>query len=90
MTTLLDALKLGNLELKNRIIMAPMTRGRADDAGNPLDIVAAYYAQRASAGLLITEAVNISSMTKANDNTPGIYTAEQLYAPGNEGCRDAA
>jgi N-ethylmaleimide reductase len=78
MTTLLDALKVGNFELKNRIIMAPMTRGRVDDAGNPPDIVAAYYAQRASAGLLITEAVNISPMTKANDNTPGIYTAEQI------------
>jgi N-ethylmaleimide reductase len=78
MTTLLDALKLGNFELKNRILMAPMTRGRADAAGNPLDIVAAYYAQRASAGLLITEAVNISPMTKANDNTPGIYTAGQI------------
>lgn len=58
--------------------MAPMTRGRADDAGNQSDIAAAYYAQRASAGLLITEAVNISSMTKANDNTPGIYTSEQI------------
>ncbi len=77
MTTLFDPLNCGELCLNNRIIMAPMTRGRADDAGVQPDIAAVYYAQRATAGLIITEAVNISPMSKANDNIPGIYTEEQ-------------
>lgn len=78
MTTLFDPLKIGNAELRNRMVMAPMTRGRADEAGTQPDIVGEYYAQRASAGLLITEAVCISPMAKSGSNLPGIYTAEQL------------
>lgn len=80
MTTLFDSLKLGNLELKNRIIMAPMTRSRADEAGVQPDYAAEYYAQRASGGLLVTEATNISPMAKGYVRTPGIYTAEQIAA----------
>lgn len=75
-----DKLKVGNLELKNRIIMSPMTRSRADDEGVQPDFAADYYAQRASAGLIITEAVNISPMAKGYVRTPGIYTPEQIEA----------
>jgi N-ethylmaleimide reductase len=78
MTTLFHPLQLGPLQLSNRIIMAPMTRGRADDAGVQPVYVATYYAQRATAGLIITESVNISPMAKPNDYTPGIYTAAQI------------
>jgi len=78
MTTLFDEIKIGNAELKNRIIMAPMTRSRADDAGVQPDYAADYYAQRASAGLIVTEAVNVSPMAKGYVRTPGIYAAEQI------------
>lgn len=80
MTTLFDSIKIGNLELKNRIIMAPMTRSRADDEGIQPGFVAEYYAQRASGGLLITEAVNVSPMAKGYVRTPGIYTPAQIEA----------
>ncbi|HEX8265653.1 MAG TPA: alkene reductase [Pyrinomonadaceae bacterium] len=78
MTTLFDRLKIGNIELENRIIIAPMTRSRADDAGVQPDYAADYYEQRASAGLIITEAVNVSPMAKGYVRTPGIYTEEQI------------
>lgn len=78
MTKLFDRLEIGKLELKNRIIMAPMTRSRADDAGVQTEIVTEYYRQRASAGLIITEATNVSAMAKGYVRTPGIYTAEQI------------
>lgn len=78
MATLFDKLKIGNLELKNRIIMSPMTRSRANDEGVQPDYAAEYYAQRASGGLLITEATNISPMAKGYVRTPGIYTREQI------------
>ncbi len=80
MTTLFDSLKIGKIELKNRIVYAPMTRSRAGDDGVQPDFVADYYVQRASAGLLITEAVNISPMAKGYVRTPGIFTAEQIAA----------
>ena len=78
MTTLFDLLQLPNLELKNRIVMAPMTRSRANDAGVQPEYVAEYYAQRASAGLILTEATNVSPMSKGYVRTPGIYTDEQI------------
>lgn len=78
MTTLFDPLKLGKLELSNRLMMAPMTRSRANDVGVQPDYVAEYYAQRASAGLIVTEATNVSPMAKGYVRTPGIYTAEQI------------
>ncbi len=64
MTTLFDPLRVGNMELDNRIIMAPMTRSRADDEGTQSPFAAEYYGQRASAGLIISEATNISPMAK--------------------------
>lgn len=77
MPTLFDPLRVGNLELDNRIVMAPMTRSRADDEGVQPAFAAEYYAQRASAGLIITEATNVSPMAKGYIRTPGIYTREQ-------------
>src|ERR1700759_3987816 len=78
MTTLFDRLRVGKMELDNRIIMAPMTRSRADDEGIQSPSAAEYYGQRASAGLIITEATNISPMGKGSVRTPGIYTPEQI------------
>lgn len=79
MTTLFDTLKVGKIELKNRIVMAPLTRSRANDAdGVPADFTADYYSQRASGGLIITEATNVSEMAKGYVRTPGIYKQEQV------------
>ncbi|MBX7172925.1 MAG: alkene reductase [Pyrinomonadaceae bacterium] len=78
MSKLFEPIKIGNIELKNRIIYAPMTRSRANDEGVQPDFVATYYVQRASAGLLITEATNVSPMAKGYVRTPGIYTQEQI------------
>ncbi len=78
MSKLFDKLKIGNLELENRIIYSPLTRSRADDAGVQPEFAAEYYAQRASGGLLISEATNVSPMAKGYVRTPGIYTDEQI------------
>jgi N-ethylmaleimide reductase len=79
MATLFDTLKIEDFELRNRIIMAPLTRSRANDEdGTQPDFVADYYAQRASGGLLITEATNVSPMAKGYVRTPGIYSPEQV------------
>lgn len=78
MATLFQSLTIGNLELKNRIIMSPMTRSRANEAGVQPDYAADYYRQRATAGLIVTEATNVSPMAKGYVNTPGIYTAQQI------------
>lgn len=78
MPKLFDPIRVGKIELDNRLVMAPMTRSRADDAGVQPALVAEYYRQRASAGLIITEATNVSPMAKGYPRTPGIYTAEQV------------
>jgi len=78
MTTLFDKLTIGNIELSNRILYAPMTRSRANEEGVQPDFVAEYYGQRATAGLLITEATNVSAMAKGYVRTPGIYNEEQI------------
>ncbi|WP_339142166.1 alkene reductase [Pseudoalteromonas galatheae] len=71
--------KLGNLILPNRILMAPMTRSRTTQPGDiPNQLMAKYYAQRASAGLIISEATQISCQGKGYSFTPGIYTASQV------------
>jgi N-ethylmaleimide reductase len=77
---LFTPLKLGALELKHRIIMAPMTRMRAAQPGNvPHALNAEYYGQRASdGGLLITEATDISPQAQGYPATPGLYSAEQI------------
>ena len=76
---LLRPIKLHDLELKNRVIMAPMTRSRADNEGNvPNDLTVTYYTQRAGAGLIITEGSQISKQAVGYINTPGIYSEEQV------------
>jgi N-ethylmaleimide reductase len=76
---LFSPVKLGRTELKNRIVMAPLTRNRAAMPGNvPQAINVAYYAQRASAGLIITEATPICEMGHGYPATPGIHSTEQI------------
>jgi len=75
---LLTSYKLGNIELKNRMVMAPMTRSRSFSKGLATDLMAEYYAQRASAGLILSEAINISADAIGSPFTPGLYTAEQV------------
>lgn len=76
MTTLFDPLKMGRMELKNRVVLAPMTRGRAGDTRVPNELMAEYYYQRASAGLLITEATVVSEQGNGWVGSPGIYTED--------------
>lgn len=78
MTTLLDSFHLGDLDLPNRLVMAPLTRARATVDGVPTPLMAKYYEQRASAGLLISEATNVSAMSCPFERAPGLYTAEQV------------
>ena len=76
---LLKSVSIGDLELKNRVIMAPMTRNRADNKEKePTDLHTEYYTQRASAGLIITEGSQISKAAEGYINTPGIYTEAQV------------
>jgi len=78
MSSLFSPLKVGALTLPNRILMAPLTRCRAEGANVPTDLMAEYYAQRASAGLIIAEATTVSPRGHGYPNTPGIYTDEQV------------
>jgi 2,4-dienoyl-CoA reductase-like NADH-dependent reductase (Old Yellow Enzyme family) len=78
MTTLFDPLQLGDLKLPNRIIMAPLTRSRAGTGRVPNHLMAEYYAQRASAGLILTEATVVSPMGIGYADTPGIWSLEQV------------
>jgi N-ethylmaleimide reductase len=75
---LFSPVKIGNLTLQNRIFMAPMTRCRSIDDHIPNAMMAAYYAQRASAGLIISEATHVSPLGIGYPNTPGIHSAEQV------------
>ncbi len=77
MTTLFDATSAGDLQLKNRIVMAPLTRNRAPGAV-PTPLMATYYRQRASAGLLITEATAISHQGQGYADVPGLYGSDQI------------
>ena len=63
--------------LKNRMVLAPLTRGRAGESRVPISIMGDYYTQRASGGLLITEATGISSEANGWVGAPGIYTDEK-------------
>ncbi|MGX5220630.1 MULTISPECIES: alkene reductase [Pseudomonas] len=83
MTTLFDPIKIGDLELNNRIIMAPLTRARADERRVPNALMAEYYVQRASAGLIISEATAVTPMGVGYANTPGIWSDEQIRGWSN-------
>ena len=80
MPTLFDPVKAGVLNLKNRIWMAPLTRSRAGASRVPNALMAEYYSQRASAGLIISEATAISPMGYGWKDAPGMYTDEQEEA----------
>ena len=75
---LFSSLRLGPFLLPNRILMAPMTRNRAGEGDAPVPLNAEYYAQRASAGLIITEASQVSPQGVGYPNTPGIHTDRQV------------
>ena len=75
---LFEAVRLGPLTLANRIVMAPLTRSRAGAGGVQSELNARYYAQRASAGLIISEATNISPQGRGYAMTPGIFTDAQV------------
>ncbi len=75
---LLSPHALGSLQLKNRLVMAPMTRSRAIDGNVPNPLAATYYAQRASAGLIVTEATQVSQQGVGYVRTPGIHSPEQI------------
>ncbi|MCX5581721.1 alkene reductase [Kaistia terrae] len=77
-TDMFSPYDLGGLTLANRIVMAPLTRNRAGAGLVPSQFAADYYAQRASAGLIITEATQVSQQAQGYQNTPGVYTAEQV------------
>ena len=80
MTDLFSPLSLGDLELPNRIVMAPLTRSRATLERVPTPMMAEHYAQRAAAGLIIAEATNVVPQSIAWDCAPGIFTDEQIAA----------
>jgi N-ethylmaleimide reductase len=77
-TSLFEPLQLGRLEIPNRIIMAPLTRMRAGEGNAPTALNAEYYAQRATAGLIIAEGTAVSQQGQGYPNAPGIYTRSQV------------
>lgn len=79
-STLFNPLQVGALTVPNRILLAPLTRARADAGHMPNALMAEYYAQRASGGLLITECTMVAPNTSAFIAEPGIYSAEQVAA----------
>jgi len=76
--TLFTPLRIGAVDVPNRILMAPLTRMRAGPGRVPTPLMATYYSQRASAGLIVTEATAVSQQGTGCPNTPGIYTDEQV------------
>ncbi|MBA1204980.1 alkene reductase [Pseudomonas capeferrum] len=80
MSILFEPVRLGELQLANRIIMAPMTRSRADSSGVPGSDMVEYYRQRASAGLIVAEGTAPSASGLGYCRTPAIYSAEQIAA----------
>src|ERR1700690_1675390 len=77
-TKLFDSYRLGAKTLPNRLVMAPLTRNRALAGMVPNPLATEYYGQRASAGLLITEASQVSQQGQGYQDTPGIYSKEQV------------
>jgi 2,4-dienoyl-CoA reductase-like NADH-dependent reductase (Old Yellow Enzyme family) len=80
MPSLFDPITLGAIEAPNRVLMAPLTRTRATDAHVPTDLMVEYYRQRASSGLIISEATGISPQGLGWPNAPGLWSAEQVEA----------
>jgi N-ethylmaleimide reductase len=78
MPNLLEAFDLSGLTLRNRMVMAPMTRTRASDDGRPLPLMINYYAQRASAGLIVTECTQVSDQGHGIIRAPGLHRQDQV------------
>jgi 2,4-dienoyl-CoA reductase-like NADH-dependent reductase (Old Yellow Enzyme family) len=78
MPTLFDPIRIGAWNLRNRIIMAPLTRCRASEGRVPNELMAQYYRQRSSAGMIISEATSISAMGVGYPDTPGIWSEAQV------------
>src|SRR5687768_2176921 len=78
MPTLFDPIRIGDLDLPNRILMAPLTRCRASEGRVPNDLMQDYYVQRASAGLILTEATSVDPMGVGYPDTPGIWSEAQV------------
>src|SRR5690606_40912268 len=78
MEELFTPVRLGALELRNRIVMSAMTRSRAGEGDTPTDLHVEYYRQRAGAGLIVTEGVQPSPAGKGYCRTPGIYSRAQI------------
>ena len=77
-SALLQPITLGQISLANRMVMAPLTRCRAGEGNVPTDLMVEYYRQRASAGLIISEATQIMPEGQGYPSTPGIHSAEQI------------
>jgi N-ethylmaleimide reductase len=77
-SALFSSIKLGSLLLAHRVVMAPMTRNRAGAGNTPTELMATYYAQRASAALIVSEATQIAPEGVGYPNTPGIHSEEQV------------
>jgi N-ethylmaleimide reductase len=75
---LLSPYRLGSLELKNRMVLAPMTRSRAIEGNVPNPLAETYYAQRAGAGLIVTEATQVSPRAQGYIRTPGIHSEAKV------------
>ena len=78
MPTLFDPIHIGDLHLSNRVIMAPMTRCRAEPGRVPGELMVEYYRQRANAGLILSEATSVTPLGVGYPDTPGIWNAEQV------------
>ncbi|NIE69232.1 alkene reductase [Burkholderia sp. Ax-1719] len=78
MPTLFDPIQIGDLTLPNRVIMAPLTRQRAGEARQPNALMAKYYAERAGAGLIVSEATSVTPQGVGYAETPGIWSQEQV------------
>ena len=76
--TLFQPFKLGHITLSNRMVMAPLTRNRAEPGNVPGPMTIEYYAQRASVGLIIAEATQVSAQAQGYLATPGLHTPEQI------------
>lgn len=79
-SSLFEPIRLGAIDLRNRMVMAPLTRGRSGPDRIPNALMAEYYQQRASAGLIITEATQVSEQAAGWAETPGIYSEAQIQA----------
>lgn len=78
MTSLFEPLKVGALTLPNRVVMSPLTRSRAGTSRTPNDLMREYYVQRATAGLIISEATSVTPMGVGYADTPGIWSKDQV------------